>query len=55
VAFFIALKQGERLSAALAAARAVDPDIPIDALLGPLLGAALISDIPIIDCREYNA
>lgn len=54
-AFFIALKRGERLSAALAAAQAVDPDIPIDALLGPLLGAALISDIPIIDCRECNA
>ncbi len=53
-AFFIALKQGDRLSAALAAAQATDPEVPIEALLAPLLGAALISDIPITDCRDYQ-
>lgn len=54
VAFILALKRGERLSIALATARAIDPDVPIEALLGPLLGAALISDLPITDCREQD-
>lgn len=45
VALITALKHGERVSAAVDAARVLDPDAPLDALLAPLLTRALIHHV----------
>ncbi|HXS04721.1 MAG TPA: DNA-binding domain-containing protein [Rhodanobacter sp.] len=45
VALVTALKQGNRVSAAVEAAHALDADAPLDALLGPLLTRALIQHV----------
>ncbi|OOG60511.1 hypothetical protein B0E47_02720 [Rhodanobacter sp. B05] len=45
VALVTALKQGKRVSAAVEAAHTLDPDAPLDALLGPLLTRALIHHV----------
>ncbi|HWU76038.1 MAG TPA: DNA-binding domain-containing protein [Rhodanobacter sp.] len=45
VALVVALKQGERVSVAVDAARTLDADAPLDALLGPLLTPALIHHV----------
>jgi hypothetical protein len=46
VAFVTALKHGERISVALAAAQALDADAGIAALLGPVLAHALVHRVP---------